>query len=261
MGSKKLPKSVAVLALLFPFITAADEGEGCGSNNGGAQITPDVTGEWSLAWQDDLHVEINIGGAVYEETLGAQGGVININHEGNPISFDLDCARAEVVCPSEVWPSSVSLDQRDEGAPRNVYVTIPVSECMGTLTDAPASECSDDAETCQVCEGEVVQSTAETFGRIAFTDDRLDVLLGGGITSNGVNCALLGLSIATATLATEGTAQDGDWTAVSLDDGSVITGYAGGCLWAGDVNDDGTIEALAIGATVRLSTSFTGARQ
>ena len=214
-----------------------------------------------LTWEDNLDVEITIGGAVYTETFGAEGGVMNINHDGTPISFNLDCSRPLIVCPSEVWPDNVALDQRDELFPRNVYVTIPLSVCVGDLVDADPNECNEDAETCQTCEGEITLGEAETFGRINLANDSLTVLLGGTVVSNGINCAMLGLSIAHTGLETEGAGPAGDWTAVSMPDGQVITGFAGGCLWAGDVNDDGSIEAIVVGAAVKLSTNFTGARQ
>ena len=45
-----------------------------------------------------------------------------------------------------------------------------------------------------------------------------------------------------------------------MDNGEVVVGYAGGCLWAGDPDDDGTIEGLVIGAKVRFTTGFTAER-
>jgi hypothetical protein len=259
------PSACAILlAALVPLLTGA-KGKGCAGDDGAGgtvqtQITPDVGGVWSLVWQDNLDVEITIGGATYTESFGPQGGVMNIDHNGTPLSFDLDCSRPAVVCPSEVWATSVTLDQRDDNFPRNVYVTIPKSECDGELVDAEPSECGPEAETCQVCEGDVIQTEAETFGRINFPNDRLTVLLGGTVASNGVNCALLGLSIAQSSLETEGTAEEDNWVAVAMPDGEVVTGYAGGCLWAGDPNDDGTIEAIAIGASVKFSTGFTASK-
>ena len=102
----------------------AAKGQGCApvSNGGGGmgggevtegntQGTPDVRGTWALTWEDDLEVEITIGGTSYTETLGAQGGIVTIDHGGEPFSFDLDCSRPAVVCPSEVWPQSVTFDQ------------------------------------------------------------------------------------------------------------------------------------------------------
>jgi hypothetical protein len=266
MLSRMTSRLAAVWMMIAVPALMGAEGKGCGGGDdegGGTQITPDMTGEWSLSWADDLQVKITIGGAVYEETIGAQGGAITIDHNGQPLTFDLDCSRPAVVCPSEVWPSQVGFNQKDAAFPRNVYVKIPKSECSGSLVDPDPSECgagTNNEECDQVCDGDVTVSEVEAFGRITIPNDELVVLLGGGIASNGVNCAMLGLSLARADIETTGSAADGDWKAVSLPSAEVITGYAGGCLWAGDPNDDGTLEAIVIGAGVELRTSFTGER-
>jgi len=44
------------------------------------------------------------------------------------------------------------------------------------------------------------------------------------------------------------------------DNGLVTVGYGGGCLWAGDPNMDGELEALVVGASVTFTTGFSGAR-
>ncbi len=254
--------ALALCIMMSPLLLAA-RGEGCGGGAAGQDVL-DVSGGWSLSWHDDLVVEIAIGGAVYHETLGAQGGVITIDHDGQPITFELDCSRDEVVCPSEVWPTYVELEQRNARFPRNVYVTIPKSTCDGDLVEPEPSECGPNTnnEECErVCTGTVTQADGETFGLLSADGTELTTVLGGDIATNGVNCALLGLSIAHNTFETAGSKEDGDWQAVSIPDGDVITAYAGGCLWAGDVDDDGAIEALVIGASVKLTTSFTGERR
>jgi hypothetical protein len=266
---KRIPRAaIIVLAALFPFLSAA-KGEGCGGGDdevegGGSQITPNVSGEWAITWENNLDVEITIGGAVYTESFGAQGGIMDIDHNGTPISFDLDCSRPAVVCPSEVFADSASLAQSDVNFPRNVYVTVPTSVCGGNLVDADPAECGagTNNEDCnQVCDGEITLGEAETFGRITLPNDELIVLLGATVASNGVNCALLGLSVARADLETTGSKSEGNWEAMSMPAADVITGFAGGCLWAGDVNDDGSIEAIAVGAAVKFTTSFTAQRQ
>jgi hypothetical protein len=45
-----------------------------------------------------------------------------------------------------------------------------------------------------------------------------------------------------------------------MDNGIVTVAYAGGCLWAGDPNLDGQLEALLIGASVKFTSGFTGVR-
>jgi hypothetical protein len=255
------------LVALSPFLTAAN-GQGCalGSDGNGSEGdlthdnrkgTPDVRGEWALIWEDDLEVEITIGGTSYTETLGPQGGLVTINHDGQPFSFDLDCSREAVVCPSEVWPDRVTFDQDLGFFPRNVYVTIPKHECEGALVDVDPAECGPEAESCQRCDGDTILTETETIGRISFTNDRLVVFLNGGIVTNGVNCALLGLSVAAADLETTDP-ESGDYRGIALTNGRVITGFAGGCLWVTDPDADGATEALAIGASITFTTHFTG---
>ncbi len=262
LSSLRISRHPLGLALLLAPLLMAAKGNGCTATAG--QDTPNMEGAWALTWQDDLDVEITIGGAVYTSTLGARGGTVTIDHEGMPITFDLDCARPEVVCPSEVWPDTVTLAQRDINFQRNVYVTIPISECDGELVDPDPAACgpnTNNVDCDRVCDGNVTQTEHEAFGLLDNDGDELNVLLGGGIATNGINCAMLGLSLARADLETTGSGVDGDWRAVAMPSAEVVTGYAGGCLWAGDVDDDGTIEALVVGASVKLSTAFTGQRQ
>jgi hypothetical protein len=257
---------LATLIALGPFLLGAQDkgcapaggGAGAGGGNVGGRLgTPDVRGEWALTWQDDLEVVITIGGTSYTETLGSQGGLVTLDHDGQPFTFDLDCSREAVVCPSEVWPESVTFDQDLGFLPRNVYVTIPSHECDGELIDVDPAECGPEAATCQQCDGTTTLTETETIGRIGFANDRIDVFLNGGIVTNGVNCALLGLSVARADLETTDPAS-GDYRGVALTNGRVITGFGGGCLWVADPDADGSTELLALGASIKLTTHFTG---
>ena len=72
---------------------------------------------------------------------------------------------------------------------------------------------------------------------------------------------LLTLSVASAEVESTGSSENNDWEAVSFPSADVVTGFAGGCLWVGDPDDDGTIEAIVIGASVKLSTGFTAEKQ
>lgn len=264
-------KTLLALIAFSPLMMAADSrgcgpaaGSGTGGGGGGdvatehTSGTPDVRGTWQLSWQDDLEVAITIGGVTYTETLGAQGGLLTIDHDGRPFTFDLDCSREAVVCPSEVWPESVTLDQDLGFFPRNVQVTIPSHECDGVLVDVDPEMCGPEAEACQQCDGDTIPSETETIGRISFDNERLAVFLNGGIVTNGVNCALLGLSVARADLSTTDP-ESGDYRAVALTNGRVITGFAGGCMWVTDPDADGGSEALAVGASIAFTTHFTGA--
>jgi hypothetical protein len=236
------------------------QGGGCGAFNSTAPA-PDVTGQWAITYGDGLNIKVTIGGAVYSQTLPASGGTFVVNHQGQPFTFNLDCSRPEVVCPSEVWPASVSIDQRDATYQHRMWVKIPTQTCSGQTVAPKASECGQGTPNpdCKpVCTGEVTTSSVDTFGLIDDAGDSFNLLLGGGFATNGINCAMLGLSVASADLVT--TKSGTEWDATEMRNGTVTTGYAGGCVWAGPVDAQGKPDALVLGATLELSTTFTGER-
>ena len=251
----------AFVALALPFTLGA-RGDGCAANS--RSPAPDVTGDWAIAYDDTIGVEIDIGGAHYEEEIPATGGTVDIVHDGIDLSFDLDCSRPEIVCPSEAWPEQVSVEQRNEELEHRMIFTLPTQGCDGTLRAPDQDECGEgtlnpDCET--VCDGDIVVRESERFAVIGEDGDSFRLYLGAGIATNGLNCALLGFSVADADLETTGSSEDGDWEAVSMENGLVTVGYAGGCLWAGNVDDDPEIEALLAGASITFRTGFTGERQ
>jgi hypothetical protein len=144
-----------------------------------------------------------------------------------------------------------------------MWVDIPTQTCSGQLVAPPASECgagTQNPDCSPVCSGTVTTSTAEAFGVIADDGGSFNLLLGGGVATNGFDCALLGISFAKATLVSTGSASTpSSWSANSMTDGEIDTAYAGGCLWAGTTMNS-TTQALLVGATVELSTPFTAAR-
>lgn len=253
--------STTLLAIgMLPVLAASDGGCGAAFSESPA---PDMSGEWDVAYDDSFELEIELGGAVYTETLGLAGGTVEITHEGQPLMFDLDCARPEVVCPSEVWPARVSFRQDDEMYPHRVWLQVPDQTCMGELVDPDPSECGADTNNpdCeQVCDGEIATGTREAFGTIDEPGENFGVLLGAGIATNGVNCVLIGGSVAEGPLTTSGTAEEGDWYVEEIRNGEVVTTYAGGCLWAGDPDMDAELEALVLGAKVRITTGYDATR-
>ena len=249
-----------VVLVTLPFTVAA-RGDGCAVNSRSA--APDVTGSWAIAYDDRISVEVVIGGAVYQADLPAAGGVVQIVHDGRPLSFELDCSRPEVVCPSEAWPETVEIEQREEQFEHRMIVTLPMQTCEGTLRAPADGECGPDTlnPDCEsMCDGELSVVERETFGVIGEDGSSFRLYLGAGIATNGINCALLGVSLADADLESEGSSADGDWTAVAMNGGLVTVAYAGGCLWAGDPDMDAELEALIIGASVTFRTGFTGER-
>ncbi len=256
--SKKL-RTVFVLGLL-PLAMAA-KGDGCASNS--KSDAPDVSGTWDMTYDDSLDVTIRIGGEVYDAQLGAAGGIIEITHDGQPLKFDLDCERPEVVCPSEAWPETVEIEQRNVQFEHRMIVTLPRQECTGELVEPAADECGEgtlNPECDNVCEGGISVAERETFGVIGETGETFRLFLGAGLATNGINCALLGISLADANLDNEGEPGSEEWRSVGMSAGLVTVGYGGACLWAGDPDMDGALEALVLGASVEFRTGFTGDR-
>ncbi|MEZ4401386.1 MAG: hypothetical protein R3B06_15280 [Kofleriaceae bacterium] len=251
----------STLLVSLPLLGGA-QGDGCAANS--RSPAPDVTGWWDVTYDDTIAVEINLGGSVYTSQLGPQGGVVEITHDGRPFRFDLDCSRPEVLCPSEAWPTAVLAEQREAAFEHRMVVTLPTQRCTGALARPAAGTCgvgTNNPDCDDVCTGDVVTEARETFGVIGERGDSFRLYLGAGMASNGFNCAVLGWSVADAALATEGSAAAGDWTALRMDAGLVTLGYAGGCLWAGDPNMDGQLEALVAAASIKFTTGFVADRR
>ena len=255
---------VAVLALA-PAMDSEEEGaRGCGAL-ADTTAAPSMDGEWDVEYADDLSVEITIGGATYVSEIGLQGGTIEIEHEGKPLTFDLDCSREDIICPSEAWPTEFTAEHRNSKFPHQVTITLPGQECDGELVTPEDDECGEGTNNpnCEdVCDGEVITGPQERLGVISEDNDYFDMLLGAGVASNGINCALLGVSVAQAEVVHEKkrTGNEG-WIATDLENGEVKVGYAGGCLWADDVDGDAELEALVLGASIEFTTSFEASKR
>lgn len=257
---KRLTPALALL-LATPFLGGA-QGDGCAANS--KSPAPDVTGWWDIEYDDTIGIEVTIGGAVYTDELGAQGGSFIIDHNGQPFTFDLDCARPDVLCPSEAWPTEVLAEQRNTAFEHRMIVTLPTQTCEGALVAPATDECgpgTNNPDCEMVCDGPVTVRNEERFGVIGETGETFRLYLGAGVVTNGFNCALLGWSLADAELANSGTSADGDWMAEEMQNGIVEVGYAGGCLWVGDPDMDAELEALLISASIKFTTGFTGTRQ
>lgn len=234
----------------------------CGAY-GSEDPAPDVEGTWEITYDDMITVEAQIGGAVYVAELGWGGGQVAFDHEGQPFEFDLDCADEDIICPSEVWPGQVDFEQREAEYPHRVWMPLPTQTCDGEMVPALPQECGEDTlnpDCEEVCDGKMVADTSDRFGLISEDGSEMSVLLGAGVATNGVNCAMLGVSLGSADLVTTGSAESRDWTATDMTEGEVAVGYAGGCLWIGDVDGDEDYEALVVEASVVFTTGFVGER-
>jgi hypothetical protein len=250
-------KTLALVSML-PLAMGA-QGDGCAA--GSKSPAPDVRGTWGITYDDTIGVEVKIGGAVYNAELGAAGGQVTINHQGKPYTFSLACARPEIVCPSEAWPSRVLVEQRDVEHQHQMIVNLPSASCSGALMKPAPGTCGAGTSNpnCDViCNSDITVKSRETFGVIGETGDSFRLYLGAGIVTNGINCALLGYSLADAGLETVGTKGE-DWEANEMTGGLVTIGYAGACVFAGQM--DGPTQAALVGAEVKFTTGFTGEKQ
>ncbi len=246
---------LAILPLLFGFSR-------CGALVD-EDPAPDVAGTWDVAYDDILGVTIELGGAVYTAELGLEGGTVEIDHDGHPFTFELDCASEDVQCPSEIWPEEVELEQRVEDYPHRMWMIIPALECETEPVEPDPEECGEDTENpdcLPLCEGEMEEQDKEVFGLISEAGDEFELYLGASVASNGVNCALLGVSRSVGTIVTSGASKTGDWVGEEMTDGRVIVGYTGGCLWADDADGDEELEALILGASLTFESGFEAVR-
>jgi hypothetical protein len=247
---------LALLAIFsLPALMGA-QGDGCAA--GSTSPAPDVRGTWRIDYDDTIGVEVKLGGAVYHAELGAAGGTVTIDHAGKPYSFALDCARPDVVCPTEAWPTQVLIEQRDVQRQHQMIVNLPAADCDEPLTQPAPGTCGAGTSnpSCDlVCGGDITVRTQQAFGVIGEAGESFRLFLGGGVVTNGLNCAMLGYSVADADLETVGT-HGADWEALEMRAGLVTIGYAGGCLFAGTI--DSQNQALLVGAEVKFTTGFTG---
>ncbi len=247
---------LATLPLLFGFTN-------CGGALFSTDEAPSMEGDWSVIYDDVVGVEATIGGAVYTAELGAQGGSFTVDVDGEPITFALDCASEEITCSSEVWAPEVALEHREPEYPNRVWMPVERQVCDGEEVEPAPELCgegTDNPDCDKVCDGEMVTEDVSAFGLISEDGSEFAMLLGAGVATNGVNCAMLGVSIAEGAVTSTGGADTGEaWTAEVVD-GDVAVAYAGACLWADDVDGDEELEAAVLGASITFRTGFLAER-
>ncbi len=259
MTNKTVPFTLAAL-ILGMLMLMGNAGDGCAVNS--TTPAPNVNGQWTITYDNMLNVEVDIGASVSTAQLGPQGGTFSVTYQGQQIDFNLDCTRPDVICPSQAWPQSVTASQQDVMYEHQMTMTLPTSTCVGTQVAAMPSQCgtgTDNPNCDPICNGTVVVQNTQRFGVIGADGSSFRLYLGGGIVTNGVNCAMLGYSVADANLTTTGQGTS-DWEATGMTGGLVTIGYAGGCLYSGtDPNMKATLES--VGAAIKFTTGFTGTRQ
>jgi hypothetical protein len=247
MNAKRLGRLGLCALIAGAPVLMGQRGGGCGGGGGGgdggtAEI-PDMSGQWTLTFNDDLSVEVDVAGTVYNPALGGGESTVTVTHDGQPITYNVDCSRELIVCPSELLPPVVTITQTRVN-PRQVSVEITEQECRGEVAEG-------------MCTGTVVERTTTRNGTITADGTGFTIILGGGVVVAG-SCALLAISVANGDLVTSGSGST--LRADSIANGELITAFAGGCLVAGMADLDPGIEAAAVGATIQLRSTYTATR-
>ena len=194
------------LVPVLPMIMGA-QGDGCAA--GSTSPAPDVRGTWSIVYDDMIGIEVSIGGAVYNaEATASRAASFTINHKASPTrststaAGPTSCARARLArrghrraarrpapAPDGRRSPTGDVQRRRSRNPRR-------GSC-GDGTNEPELRS-------RLWRRRRPSQTAQAFGVIGESGDSFRLFLGGGIVTNGINCAMLGYSVADADLVTSG---------------------------------------------------------
>jgi hypothetical protein len=147
-----------------------------------------MSGAWNIQYDDMLTVKVTIGAGAarreYTRTISATGGTFEVplTPDGNEmVTFNLDCSREDVVCPSEVWPQMPSIRQNHPEYTHRIFLQLPTQECSGNMVAPEMSECGAgtlNPDCDMVCDADVVTVTREAFGTITDDETSFNILLG-----------------------------------------------------------------------------------
>lgn len=253
----------------------------CGQSAAGffsGDPAPDLRGDWDVTYDDSIEIEIDIGGEIVTGNVGGTGGTFEFGYDGETYTFELNCEEPAVVCPSEVFPATVTLEQREfEDRPHQVHMPTVETNCVGStrLPDHAAGECDDVEIPCdeEICEGMVTETTRAALGSISAPTAEVgdtpeytfSLALGGRVTgfvtTYGACVGIAGAS-ADANVDYTGTydPESNNMTATGLSDGEVVLAFGGACFFAGGSGSGAAAAALA-GATVTIRTGFEASPQ
>lgn len=84
---------------------------GTGCDRGSASdLDPSFAGVWDVTYDDNIEVEVwEDATRVLHGRIGEQGGAISAQDAGVGQDVEIDCARPDLICPSEVWSRELSL--------------------------------------------------------------------------------------------------------------------------------------------------------
>ncbi len=238
---------------------------------------PDVAGNWNVEYEDDLVVDFIIGGEEYHGTITGTAGSVSFVHEGETYEFEIDCSRDLVVCPSEVFTDTVTLEQRNfENLPHQVHMTVNEVECTGDMVDPVEGEdCGGDtgidcADLDQVCDGTMIERQGARLGSISDPipadpevgsqpDYTISISLGGGFAI-AANCAAIAAVHAEADLEYTGSydPESNAMNGTTMTNGEIVTTFTAACFLVEAAGGVGV--AAVAGAQLRLSTGFTATK-
>lgn len=256
---------------------------------GGGQAPPpgtfdarDVSGNYTLSYDDRLKLTLNVGGAVREVTQTGYGGVVDFGMvNGQPVQLDLTafCAKPEVSCPSEAFWSKVAITQPNLSASGHPLQQLTVVNDTVRTLDAGQRAASlsglidhgrDDAfllglgiegGSNQACLALAVSLAGGRFTRVG---ERSETSIEGR-TERNQPCSLdAGLPVDAGALPDGGTPDGGSCAprnvtrrvvppgaaVEGITDGKVFLGWAGGCAFG----------PVLVGATLTMETGYTGRR-
>lgn len=276
----------ATLALLVLVLVS------CGGRGGpgpGEADPRDVSGNYTLTYDDRLTLKLDVGGALREVTQSGYGGVVDFGVvNGNRVTLDLTafCARPEVQCPSEAFWAKTAITQPNLSANRlalqqlavvnDTVHTLPAGERAASLSGL-VDHANDDrfllglgasAGSNQAC---AALSLSLAGGRFSRVGERVELTTEGRTQTNApcpLDGGFDGGAAVDAGFFPDGGARDGGQALVcsprtitryvappdagveGIKDGRVFLGWAGGCAFG----------PILVGATLTLETGFTGVR-
>lgn len=227
---KRLPLLAPIAGLAFVLLSGFGPQGGCGGglDNRPGEIGIDVGGvygaDWYLSYRDEMTVRVISGGALVATSTvsAAAGGTFTL--DGVTIDVAELCARQDVTCPQEVFPSTVRMTQ-PLAEKHLLFVTFNPTGPLAEIDEA-------------------------TLVGNVDSDDDFSVALGIQAAAIGT-CGLLAVSYATGQIYG---AAGADEFGTSLS-GDIVVGYAGGCVVG---NSSGT---AAAGITVEFRLPFSAYRQ
>jgi len=73
---------------------------------------PDLAGNWYLAYEDVIDVEVQLRGQSRRARVARSGGKVSLHDASGSIELNIDCGRPEVLCPTEMLDTQLTLTNR-----------------------------------------------------------------------------------------------------------------------------------------------------